>query len=159
MRTARVWKPIEKPEFDGPILIDTHIMLWQFDGPLSSMSDASVPLITRCSRGGGRKGGIFASDISVWELGNKTAKKQLILRMTLPAWVAAVEKAPGFSFLPIGRNVLLASTSLTDAHGDPADRILIATAILYEIPLLTADASIIEYARSHRELIVFDARP
>ncbi len=157
MRTARVWKPIEKPDFDGPILIDTHIMLWQFDGPLSSMSDASVALIERCSRG--RKGGVFASDISVWELGNKTAKKQLILRFTLPAWVAAVEKAPGFSFLPIGRNVLLESTSLTGAHGDPADRILIATAILYQIVLLTADASIIEYARSHRELMVFDARP
>jgi len=56
--------------------------------------------------------------------------------------------------------VLLLSTRLLGiAHNDPADRMLIASAQINNIPLVTADRLIIEYARADPGTPVVDVRP
>lgn len=104
--------------------------------------------------------GLVVSVISVWEVGMKVAKGKLMLRPDPRGWVDRASRRPGFSFLPLDRDILLRSTSLSgEIHGDPADRILMASAALSGIPLLTADALILEYAAREGGLTVWDVRP
>lgn len=104
--------------------------------------------------------GLLVSDISVWELGMKAAKGHIQLSPSPTGWVAAAGRRRGFGFLPVDRGTLLAGTALPgEVHGDPADRILMATAALSGLPLVTADHRIVEYARGEGGLSVCDARP
>jgi PIN domain nuclease of toxin-antitoxin system len=74
-------------------------------------------------------------------------------------WVEAGLKAPGVHFVPMSPHIAIGSTRLPDEpHGDPADRILMATARAVGARLVTCDRSILDYAaRGH--LAVLDARP
>jgi PIN domain nuclease of toxin-antitoxin system len=155
-RTSEVWRPGTKPDFTGPALIDTHIWLWYLDGATDRMSPDAVELLRRSAGGAG----LLVSDISVWEIGNKAAKGKLTLVPSVAAWMHRAAQAAGFSFLPLGRDVLLFSTDLPGmVHGDPADRMLIAAAALRKVPLITADRLILEYARDAGVLSACDARP
>lgn len=147
--------PQATPDLSGPALIDTHIWLWYLDGNTETMSPAAVEMLRRCLSGKG----LLVSDISVWEIGNKAARGTLELLPTVSAWLERAERKPGFAFLPLDRGVLRFSTDLPgNPHGDPADRMLLATAFLHELPLITADRAIIEYARHHAGFQVYDAR-
>lgn len=155
-RIPDVWRPEDRPDFRGAALIDTHVWLWYLDGVAERMSPEAVDLLRRSAKGEG----LLVSDISVWELGMKAAKGQLELSPSPAGWVAAASRRPGFGFLPLDRSILLASTSLPgEVHGDPADRILMASASLTGYPLVTADFRIIEYAHRMGGLSVCDARP
>ena len=150
-----VWKPADRPEFAGPILIDTHVWIWYLDGVEDRMAEDAVGLVRRCVRGEG----VLVSDISVWELGTKAAKGKLALSPTLEAWVERASRRPGFACLPLDREILLTSTQLRGTvHGDPADRMLIATATLSGVPLGTADPLIIAYAWEEGGFSVCDLR-
>src|SRR5437762_3171463 len=75
------------------------------------------------------------------------------------AWVERAASLPGFSFLPLDRITLLSSSQLPgEVHGDPADRMLIASAALTGLPLVTVDRLNIAYAASESGLSVCDAR-
>jgi PIN domain nuclease of toxin-antitoxin system len=102
---------------------------------------------------------LLVSDVSVWEIGTKVAKGRLRLALDVPVWVARAERAPGIRFLPLDRPTLLLSTALPGTvHGDPADRMLIASALLHRCALVTADRTIVAYARSDAPLTVVDVR-
>ena len=89
----------------------------------------------------------------------KSAKGKLTLSVDVAVWLARAASAPGIRFLPLDRDVLLLSTRLaSSAHNDPADRMLLATAQLNNIPLVTTDKLIVEYARAHAGTPVVDAR-
>jgi PIN domain nuclease of toxin-antitoxin system len=151
-----VWRPDAEPVFAGPALVDTHIWIWHLDGRTEGMAPSAVRLLRRCVKGEG----LLVSDISIWEVGTKVAKGKLDLAPNVWAWVQRASRRPGFSFLPLDREVLLSSTQLPEAvHGDPADRMLIATAALAAVPLVTADDLIIGYAKQEGRLSVCDARP
>ena len=119
------------------------------------MSSEAVHLLRRCAK----QEGLLVSDISVWEVGNKAARGKLSLAPNVSAWIHRAERQPGISFLPLDREVLLSSTQLPGAvHGDPADRMLIASAALAGVSLVTADRLIVEYAATQGGLSVCDAR-
>jgi PIN domain nuclease of toxin-antitoxin system len=90
----------------------------------------------------------------------KVSKGKLNLRPDPQGWVDRASRRPGFSFLPLDREILLRSTSLPgEVHGDPADRILMASAALSGMPLLTADPLILDYAAREGTFTVWDVRP
>jgi PIN domain nuclease of toxin-antitoxin system len=75
-------------------------------------------------------------------------------------WLQRAEEAPGIQLRALTRPVLLQSTRLSGAaHNDPADRMLIAMAQLDNIPLVTTDRLILDYAVAHGGTPVVDARP
>ena len=155
-RLPAVWLPADEPGFTGPVLLDTHVWLWYMDGAGERMSPEAVELLRRCVKGEG----LVISDISVWELGMKSAKGKLELKPDPRGWVDRASRRPGFSFLPLDRDILLRSNQLPgEVHGDPADRMLMASAALSGMPLLTADALILEYADREGGLSVCDVRP
>lgn len=155
-RIPDAWRAEQRPDFRGPALIDTHIWVWYLDGAADRIHPRALELLRRCVRGEG----LLVSDISAWELGMKAAKGHIHLSPSTAGWVAAAGRRRGFDFLPVDRATLLASTSMPgEIHGDPADRILMATAALSGLPLVTADRHIVEYARREGGLSVCDARP
>lgn len=119
------------------------------------MSTRVGPLLERSGSGSQ----LLVSDISYWEIAVKSAKGKLSLSVDVGVWLARASAAPGIRFLPLDRDVLLLSTRLAgSAHNDPADRMLLATAQLNNVPLVTADRLIVDYARAHAGTPVVDAR-
>lgn len=64
----------------------------------------------------------------------------------------------GLGVIDIDRDLMLRATSLDWPHGDPADRMLVATAMVHDLDLITADRVILEFARANRVVSVIDAR-
>jgi len=70
------------------------------------------------------------------------------LKLTMSAgdWVAASEALPFLNFVPVSNNIALKSVGLPGAlHNDPADRIIIATAVSMGAILVTKDEKIRNY--------------
>jgi len=53
---------------------------------------------------------------------------------------------PGVNEVPIDRRIAMKAGALVDFHGDPADRIVVATALALKTPICTRDHKIIDYA-------------
>lgn len=118
------------------ILLDTHVLLWWAldPGRLSSAAAASLQAMER--RGG------FASAISIWELGIKVQRGKLDLGISIEEFARRIDKSGIVQLLPVTTATWLRSLALPWDHRDPADRIIVATALLQDVPLLTADAEI-----------------
>jgi PIN domain nuclease of toxin-antitoxin system len=152
---GKIVKP-RASQYDGEsLLLDTHVWLWYLDGAERELSAAAIELL----RVANRARQLLVSDVSVWEVGTKVAKGRLRLALDVSMWVARAERAPGMTFLPLDRATLLLSTALPgEPHGDPADRMLIATALLQQCALVTSDRGIMAYARSAATFMVVDVR-
>lgn len=153
--TGGVWKPGDHEASDARLLLDTHVWVWMLDGDSKRLSAAVVALLRRSAT----EGNLVVSDISFWEVANKCAKGRLTISLDPVIWLERAASAPGVAYLPVERTTLIQSTRLRgDAVGDPADRILIATAQLNRTSLVTCDNEIIDYARAERSISVCDAR-
>ena len=124
-------------------LLDTHVWLWLLAGdePLRS-SPARSTLEAAVAAGQLR-----VSVVSAWEVGMLEAKGRIGLPIGVDAWVQQALAAPGISPTSLTPQVAVASTRLPgQLHGDPADRILVATARALGAHLVTRDARLLEYA-------------
>jgi PIN domain nuclease of toxin-antitoxin system len=152
---AKVWRAADLAAYDGALLLDTHIWVWHLAGDTTRLGADVVALLDRI----GSASHLHVSDISYWEVAVKSAKQKLTLSVETAVWLHRAERAPGIRFLPLDRETLLLSTRLPGAvHNDPADRMLIAAAQINNLPLVTADGLIIEYAASVAGTPVVDAR-
>ena len=74
------------------------------------------------------------------------AKGRLELSMDVESWVAKSEALPFLHFIPVDNAIAMKSVRLLDPlHRDPADRIIIATAMQLGFPLVTRDRRILAY--------------
>lgn len=74
------------------------------------------------------------------------ARGRLQLTMDVAAWVAKSEALPFVHFIPVDNAIALKSVQLPGPlHPDPADRIIIATALTLGFPLITRDEKIARY--------------
>jgi PIN domain nuclease of toxin-antitoxin system len=90
----------------------------------------------------------YVSAITPWEVGVLVSKKRIELFRDLLDWVRAALTLPGISLAALEPEIAVASTRLPrEAHGDPADRILVATARHLGATLVTADAALLQFAR------------
>jgi PIN domain nuclease of toxin-antitoxin system len=152
----QLWKATDRPDYDGPLLLDTHAWVWMLEGDASRMARAVLPMLERVAG----NATLLVCDISYWEVAVKAAKGKLILSLDAHVWLRRAEQAPGVTPIAVERDILVSSTRLPGSmHGDPADRMLIAAAQLHGAPLLTIDAQIIDYAATQRGIPVCDARP
>jgi PIN domain nuclease of toxin-antitoxin system len=152
----KVWSPADLSDYEGPLLLDTHVWIWHVEGDASQVARGATALLNRS----GAKRQLNVSDISYWEIAVQAAKKSLVFSVDVGVWLQQAEQAPGIEFLPLNRAVLLQSTRLAGTvHNDPADRMLIAIAQLHGVPLVTADRQIVNYAKSQGSTPVVDVRP
>lgn len=70
-------------------------------------------------------------------------------------WVRAALGLPGIALAPLSPEIAVASTRLPgDFRGDPADRILVATARFFGARLVTRDKAILRYARKESLAVI-----
>lgn len=138
-----------------PILLDTHIWIWVMQGSTQEMSVAALDAINR-AQGEGR---VCVSVISVWEVGMLQSKGRLKLTFDVREWVRRALGAPGVRLAELSPEVVIESSFLPgEAHGDPADRILIATARQLGATLVTRDGNLVRHGQQGL-LSVLDANP
>jgi PIN domain nuclease of toxin-antitoxin system len=138
----------------GVLILDTHVWLWLVEGVAGPLSDDALAELERASD----RGGIRVAAISVWEVAMLEARARISLSRPVDEWVRAALRAPGVRLLELTPDIAIESTRLPGTpHGDPADRILMASARLTGGRLATCDRGIVDYsAQGH--LAVLDAR-
>ena len=120
------------------VLLDTHIWLWWLT-PGSPLSRAERDALD--ARAEHRE--LFLSAISLWEAQVLHAKRRFELPLPFAEWLARAADERGISGLPLSIEVIYALDALPAAfHGDPADRLIVATARAHTMPLATRDAAI-----------------
>ena len=124
------------------ILLDTHVFLWLMNGDETLKPETRKLIQSTC-----KENNLLLSAISIWEIALLLKKERISLTQPLPQWI---DKAKALSFLkiiPLDADIALESCALPgDFHGDPADRMIVATSRIFNSPLMTRDKKIIEYA-------------
>lgn len=126
------------------LLMDTHVWVWAaVDDPrLSRRARAAVDEAARDGR-------LRVAPISVWELGMLEAKGRVRLGKDCLEWVKETLSRPGVALAPFSPEIAVNSSRLPGSfHGDPADRILVATARALSARLVTKDTGILTYGRA-----------
>jgi PIN domain nuclease of toxin-antitoxin system len=128
------------------ILFDTHAWLWWHSEP-ARMSADTAHRIEGAS-------GWLVSPITFWEISTKVAKGKLTLSLPIAEWVAASMSDGRCALAPLSAqaSVRAGQLGLEDFHGDPADRMIVATALELGVPLVTADGLIRAWAVAHPAL-------
>jgi len=134
-----------------PLLLDTHYWIWLQSGTTPPLT----PKIVRMVEQAAARGNVLLSVISVWELGILEAKGRVRLQSPCDQWVREALATPGLSLAPLTPEIALESSRLPGLfHGDPADRIIVATARSLGARLLTRDQKMIEYGRQRHVKVV-----
>ncbi|MDF1614364.1 type II toxin-antitoxin system VapC family toxin [Desulfurivibrio dismutans] len=123
------------------IVLDTHVWLWWLSNP-----EKLSPAAARAISDGVRDEGIIISSISSWEIALLVARGRLELAIDHRDWIGKTEGLPFVHFAPVDNIIALRSVDLPgDFHPDPADRIIVATAMTMALPLVTRDDKILNY--------------
>jgi PIN domain nuclease of toxin-antitoxin system len=130
------------------LLLDTHVWLWLLTGERGRVSEEAWTVIEQAAE----RQAIGVSEISFWEIANKARKRQLELQPDAREWLRTARERAGIGVIEIDRDVLVQSALLEMEHGDPADRILVATALRYDMRLATTDDALLRYAQHTPQL-------
>jgi PIN domain nuclease of toxin-antitoxin system len=123
------------------IVLDTHVWVWFVSNP-ELLSKKAKRTIERAVV----DNNVFISSISAWEVALLTSKKRLLLSMEVADWIKKSEMLPFVNFIPVDNSIAVKSVNLPQPfHSDPADRIIIATAISLGASLITKDERILKY--------------
>ena len=88
---------------------------------------------------------IVVSAISVWEIGLKVKRGKLELPLSLHAYVDRLKRLERLTIEAVTIAVWLENLALAWEHRDPADRTIVATAVLAGCPLISSDGVIREF--------------
>lgn len=125
------------------IVLDTHALVWWVSHPARLGARARRALDAAVD--GGER--IAASSISVWEIAMLVKAERLKLTMDVESWLAHVDALPMVDFIAVDNRISLRAVNLENfPHRDPADRIIVSTALGLGAPLLTADERMQKYA-------------
>ena len=122
------------------IILDTHAWIWWLSNP-EMLSDVARRTIDDATA----RSAVGVSAMSVWELMTLTKKGRLQLSIDPAEWIALAEGLPAFRILPVTSAIAVKSVTLPDIHSDPADRIIIATALVENLYLVSKDEKIGKY--------------
>lgn len=121
------------------ILLDTHVWIWRLLEPERLTANLADLL--------GQPGHeLYLSPISVWETLVLARKKRLELDPEPAAWVRTALRKSATTLAPLDHEVALRSEDLPGfASRDPADRFLVATALVHGLAVATADRAMHEF--------------
>jgi PIN domain nuclease of toxin-antitoxin system len=113
------------------IIVDTHAWIWWASAPdkLSRKAQAAID--------GDERIGVCA--ISCWEVAMLVTKGRLQLDRPASRWVRQALELPRVELIPLSPEISIAAAELEAVHGDPADRMILASALSHRCPLVTRD--------------------
>ena len=113
------------------LLLDTCAILWLASDPdrispevRSAIADAPL---------------VYYSPISAWEIALKAALGRIALPLPPREWFSRAVRHHGLEPIPLREEILFRATELPWHHKDPADRFIIATALVDRHPVVTGD--------------------
>ena len=116
------------------VVLDTSALLfWTLDRP--KLSAAAASAIADADR-------ILVSSISIWEIGIKVSKGRLSIPVPVREYAERLQLVDRVEILPVDTETWLTNLDLQWEHRDPADRSIVATALLRSCPLVTSDTTI-----------------
>jgi PIN domain nuclease of toxin-antitoxin system len=117
------------------IVLDTHVLVWWVSG--------SGRLSLRARRAieqGLRRRPTVVSTISLLEIATAVRRGRLELALPLDQWIVDLRALPELQFQPVTVEIAALAGSFDEATpGDPADRVIVATALTSRAKLVTAD--------------------
>jgi PIN domain nuclease of toxin-antitoxin system len=120
------------------LLIDAHALIWYVDQDhlLSPTARAAIaaPSNDRLLSAG-----------TIWEIAIKVGLKKLALPQPYRPWMEQAIAGLGAMILPITVEHADVQTGLPDHHRDPFDRLLVAQALVENLPVVSADAQLDAY--------------
>ena len=114
------------------LLLDTHIILWAIASPERLPKDIAEKLEDPSTE-------LWYSPISLWEILILAEKGRIELDMEAEKFIPAVLQKVPLREAPINTEVAIESRKVDLPHQDPADRFIAATAVVYDLTLVTAD--------------------
>lgn len=117
------------------ILLDTHALIWWVSGlqPLSARARRAVAEALR-------RGPVHASAISILEIATAARRGRLALRVPVDVWLEELGRLPELALLPVTAQIARVAGAMgEEMHGDPVDRLIVATARVLKLDLVTAD--------------------
>ena len=121
------------------ILLDTHVWLWSQQSQEQFGPEARSMILNEDNA-------LFVSSISSLEITRLVWRERLTLAGQLRTWISETLNKLKAETIPVTHEIALTAYELPgEFHRDPADRILVATAVVHNLTLMTADNRILEY--------------
>ena len=120
------------------VLLDTHVWIWWLIGS-EKLSRKEYGELDRLAS----RGNLGLAAVSLWEAQMLHAKGRLTIDRTFDAWIRDATAASVIKVYPLDVEVVIALNGLPKSfHGDPADRLIVATARAHDVLLATHDTAI-----------------
>jgi PIN domain nuclease of toxin-antitoxin system len=117
------------------LLLDTHVWIWSMSKP-----EKLAPKVRRALEKPGQQ--LWLSPVSAWEVALLVEKGRMRIEGHLEAWLP--KAVARFQEAPVSHDIAAAFADIRLPHGDPADRLLLATARVLHLTLVTADERLID---------------
>jgi len=124
---------------DGDIVLDTHVVVW-WQASSNRLSRRAQNAIDTASR-------LLISPISFWELAMLVAKGRIELDRPTSVWVGDFLTTERVEIAELTPDVAVTASELDEFHGDPADRLIVASAVRSGAALVSKDQRIRDYGR------------
>jgi len=131
------------------IVLDTHVLVWA-DSDDRRLGRKARTMIDRLWA----LGQVAIPAIAFWEVGLLQARRRLKLPTPLREWRDAILGA-GVIELPLDGAIAVRALDLAGLHEDPADRFIVATVLVNDAALMTADQRLLDW---HHGMERHDAR-
>jgi len=123
------------------ITMDTCAIIWQALKP-NEITKKAANAIEKANE----DEGMIMSEISLWEIAMLIKKKRLILDTTYKKFINNVLDANHYHLIGITPEIAEMSTEFSHSlNADPADRIISATSVINNAPLITADKNLLKF--------------
>lgn len=123
------------------VLLDTHALLWWTLDP-DKLSPKAARICSRIVTDGG-----FISSISIWELGIKIKNGALDIDMSIEEYTRRLHAMNCLEIIPVDEVLWMESLRLGWENRDPADRVIVATALSRSLPLVTKDEAMRQFVK------------
>ena len=118
------------------LLLDTHIFLWGLLDPSRLSQRLAAELEAPSNQ-------LWLSPISAWEALMLAERGRVVLRPDPLTWLRKALSTIPYKEAPVTHEVAVQSRVVDLPHQDPADRFIVATAVIYDLTLVTSDERIL----------------